>query len=112
MIQDVSDLGFASSHLKSCRLPLRKLDLSSNSLSTLPAGSFGQLKKLEELNLAKNNLNVIDDEALTELNSLVRLHLGHNRFVALPRLALHIQHPISFIQNEVQRDRILPGHTS
>ena len=34
-IQDVSDLGFASSQLNSCRIPLRNLDLSHNSLSTL-----------------------------------------------------------------------------
>ena len=32
-IQDTSDLGFSSSHLNSCRIPLRNLDLSHNSLS-------------------------------------------------------------------------------
>ena len=83
-IQDVSDLGFASSELNSCRIPLRTLDLSSNSLSTLPEKAFGQLRKLERLNLAFNNLNVIDDRALGSLNSLVSLNLAHNQFVALP----------------------------
>ena len=83
-IQDVSDLGFASSELNSCRIPIRTLELSGNSFSTLPEKAFGQLKKLEKLSLASNNLNVIDDQALGGLNSLISLNLAHNQFVALP----------------------------
>jgi Leucine-rich repeat (LRR) protein len=83
-IQDVTDLGFATSELNSCRLPLRTLDLSDNSFSTLPEQAFGQLRKLERLNLANNNLNVIHDKALGDLTSLVSLNMAHNQFVALP----------------------------
>ena len=88
-IQDVSDLGFASSQLNSCRIPLRSLDLSHNSLSTLASKAFGQLKKLEWLNLASNNLNVMDDDALGNLHSLLHLNMAHNRFVALAPDLLH-----------------------
>lgn len=83
-LQDVKDLGFSSSELNSCRIPLRKLDLSSNSLSSLDVRAFGQLRKLESLQLASNNLNVIDDGALGGLSTLINLNLAHNRFVALP----------------------------
>ena len=83
-MQDVADLGFSSSSLTSCRIPLRTLDLSHNSLSSLPQKAFGQLRKLEQLNLASNNLNVIDDQALGGLDSLIGLDLAHNQFVALP----------------------------
>ena len=88
-IQDVSDLGFASSQLNSCRIPLRNLDLSHNSLSTLASKAFGQLKKLEWLNLASNSLNVMDDNALGNLHSLLHLNMAHNRFVALPSDLFH-----------------------
>lgn len=83
-IQDASDLGFSSKELNACRIPLRSLDLSRNSLSTLASTAFGQLRKLERLNLASNNLNVMDDEALGNLRSLLHLNMAHNRFVALP----------------------------
>lgn len=87
-IQDASDLGFASTEVNACRIPLRSLDLSVNSLSTLATTAFGQLKKLERLNLASNNLNVMDDEALGSLHSLLHLNMAHNRFVALPNEVL------------------------
>ena len=83
-LQDVKDLGFSNSDLLSCRIPLRKLDLSSNSLSSLDTRALGQLRKLESLQLASNNLNVIDDGALGGLSALINLNLAHNRFVALP----------------------------
>eukprot|EP00095_Tigriopus_kingsejongensis_P011075 maker-scaffold23_size669530-snap-gene-5.21 protein:Tk11075 transcript:maker-scaffold23_size669530-snap-gene-5.21-mRNA-1 annotation:"protein toll" len=83
-LQDISDFGFGSSDIHSCKLPLRTLDLSHNSFSQLPPRTFGQLRKLEHLNLANNNLNVIDDSAVAGLNSLTTLNLAHNQLVALP----------------------------
>ena len=83
-LQDVSDLGFASSHQIACRIPLRIIDLSSNSFSKLPHKAFGQLRKLEYLNLESNNLNVVDDGALGGLNTLRVLKLSDNQLVALP----------------------------
>ena len=83
-LQDVSDLGFASSDQIACRIPLRIVDLSSNSFSKLSHKAFGQLKKLEYLNLEGNNLNVVDDDALGGLNTLRILKLSDNHLVALP----------------------------
>lgn len=83
-LQDVSTLGFGSGELKSCRIPLRSLDLSSNSFSKLPERVLGQLRKLEHLDLSTNNLNVIEDAALGGLAALKTLNLAHNQFVALP----------------------------
>lgn len=83
-LQDMNDLGFSSSELVACRIPLRTLDLSHNSLSKLPSKSLGQLRKLEHLNLASNNLNVVEDGALDELSALVTLDISGNRLVALP----------------------------
>ena len=83
-LQDVSDLGFASTNQIACRIPLRIVDLSSNSFSKLSHKAFGQLKKLEYLNLEGNNLNVVDDDALGELSTLRTLKLSDNHLVALP----------------------------
>ncbi len=83
-LQDASDLAFASEDLQACRIPVRSLDLSQNSLSTLASTAFGQLEKLERLSLASNNLNVMDDQALGNLHSLLHLNMAHNRLVALP----------------------------
>jgi Leucine-rich repeat (LRR) protein len=83
-LQDVADLGFSSSELNSCRIPLRSLDLSHNSLSKLPSKSLGQLRKLEHLVLSSNTINVIEDGALAELSALVTLNLSGNKLVALP----------------------------
>jgi len=83
-LQDLNDLGFSSSELRACRIPLRSLDLSFNSLSKLPSKSLGQLRKLEKLNLASNNLNVVEDGALDELSALISLDISGNKLVALP----------------------------
>ena len=94
-LQDVSDLGFASSELNSCRIPIRTLDLSFNSFSKLAKKAFGQLKKLESLNIEGNNLNVVDDDALGGLAALSKLKLSDNHLVALPpellNQAAHLQ---------------------
>lgn len=83
-LQDLSDLGFSSSELNSCKIPLRSLDLSFNSLSKLPSKSLGQLRKLEHLVLTSNTINVVEDGALADLSALVTLNLAGNRLVALP----------------------------
>jgi Leucine-rich repeat (LRR) protein len=82
--QDVSDLGFGSSDLRGCRLPLETIDLSENSLSQIGPGAFGQLSKLKNLRLDGNNLNVLEDKAFGGLQSLQSLNLANNRIVALP----------------------------
>ena len=83
-LQDVLDLGFASSELSACRIPLVTLDLSSNNLSKLQHKAFGQLRKIRSLNLKGNNLNLIDDDALGGLGLLSELTLSNNKLVALP----------------------------
>ena len=83
-LQDLTDLGFSSSELNSCKIPLRSLDLSYNSLSKLPSKSLGQLRKLEHLILSSNTINVVEDGALADLTALVTLNLASNKLVALP----------------------------
>ena len=83
-LQDVSDLGFSSSELRACRIPVRTLDLSGNAFSKLSRGSFGQLNKIQTLRLGSNNLNVMEDDALGGLSLLSKLDLSNNQLVALP----------------------------
>lgn len=83
-LQDILDLGFSSREIRSCRLPLQILDLSSNSFTVVASNAFGQLSRLHTLNLAGNNLNVLEDDALGGLPELAKLDLSNNELVALP----------------------------
>jgi Leucine-rich repeat (LRR) protein len=83
-IQDVLDLGFSQSQVRSCRLPLKSLDLSRNSIAVLPRAGFGQLARLDTLLLEANNINELEDDALEGLGALSTLNLANNQLVALP----------------------------
>lgn len=63
---------------------LRHLDLSSNRLEWLCAGTFKGLGELEVLLLFENHLGRISGRALEGLGTLRRLHLGRNRLTQLP----------------------------
>ena len=78
--QDVSDLGF----VENCNIPLEVLDLSQNSLVSIPPKAFSQLSRLEVLRLDNNNINVLEDQACAGLVSLKKLSLANNQLVALP----------------------------
>ena len=79
-LQDVNELGFVSD----CNIPLEVLDLSGNSLVSIPPNAFSQLSRLEVLRLDNNNINVLEDQACAGLVSLKTLSLANNQLVALP----------------------------
>ena len=79
-LQDVNELGF----VENCNIPLEVLDLSGNSLVSIPPNAFSQLSRLEVLRLDNNNINVLEDKACAGLVSLKTLSLANNQLVALP----------------------------
>ena len=81
-LQDVNELGFFES--KNCNIPLEVVDLSHNSLASIPPNAFSQLSRLEVLRLENNNINVLEDQAFAGLVSLKTLGLANNQLVALP----------------------------
>lgn len=66
---------------------LRELNLSSNSISSLPDGAFSGLPSLTSLNLASNCLASLGAGALAGLPRLRRLALAHNGLASLAGLA-------------------------
>ena len=83
-LQEAGDLGFGSSNVRACRLPLDTLDVSHNSLTKINKGGFGQLQKLKKLMLESNSINVLEDGAFEGLDALQTLSLANNQLVALP----------------------------
>ena len=60
------------------------LSVSGNDLSTLPAGVFDELTKLEELYLRNNGLTSLRADAFDALTSLEKLYIDTNELTALP----------------------------
>uniref|UniRef100_A0A146LFE4 Protein toll n=3 Tax=Lygus hesperus TaxID=30085 RepID=A0A146LFE4_LYGHE len=83
-LRDLTSLRYGSSSTQRCGVNLRTLDLSNNSIETLPAGVLSKLSRLQELHLQSNIINFIADHALDGLTSLTYLDLGHNKLVNLP----------------------------
>ena len=74
-LQDANELGFT----QNCNIPLEKLDLSQNSLASIPTNAFSQLISLEVLRLDNNRLNVLEDQAFGGLVHLKTLSLANNQ---------------------------------
>ena len=84
-------LGFSGSGITRLReddfkglTTLTQLDLSDNSLTTLPAGIFRDLSSLEMLWLKHNSLIELPKDAFLGLNSLTWLQLDYNNLITLP----------------------------
>ncbi|XP_065200516.1 toll-like receptor Tollo [Planococcus citri] len=67
-----------------CGENLRVLDLSNNTIDSLPQKVFSRLSLLEELYLQDNAMTVIADHAFDNLSSLSVLNLANNKLVYLP----------------------------
>ncbi|MCQ3808428.1 MAG: leucine-rich repeat domain-containing protein [Acidimicrobiia bacterium] len=62
---------------------LQTLDLSDNSLASLPADAFNGLPSLESLSLDNNSLSGFPTRAFRDLGALVNLSMGQNRLTCL-----------------------------
>ncbi|XP_046424090.1 toll-like receptor Tollo [Neodiprion pinetum] len=67
-----------------CAPGLRELDLSNNSIESLPAAAFSGLSRLHSLDLRSNTITFLADRALEGLSSLEVLKLSDNRLASLP----------------------------
>ncbi|XP_063988423.1 toll-like receptor Tollo [Diachasmimorpha longicaudata] len=82
-LREVSSFHFGSS-VGRCGSNLRELDLSNNSIETLPTAAFSGLARLQSLDLRSNAINFMADRAFESLSSLVVLKLTDNRLSSLP----------------------------
>nr|ANG08887.1 toll family protein 8 [Oncopeltus fasciatus] len=82
-LRDVSHLKFGNSGHR-CGLNLRILDVSNNSIDSLPGSAFSALARLQELHLESNAITFMADHALDGLTSLTYLNLADNKLVNLP----------------------------
>lgn len=89
-VRDVTSFKFSlgqtsnSGNNKRCASNLRLLDLSNNSIETLPSVAFSGLSRLHSLNLRSNNIAFIADRAFEGLFALTKIELTNNRLTSLP----------------------------
>ncbi len=62
---------------------LQELDLNNNDISSLPSNAFENLKYLVVLDLSRNNIRDIDEYTLVGLNALRKLYLNSNNILAI-----------------------------
>ncbi|XP_043266804.1 toll-like receptor Tollo [Venturia canescens] len=67
-----------------CVSSLRELDLSNNSIESLPSAAFAGLTRLQTLDLRSNAIAFMADRAFEGLSSLAVLRLSDNRLTSLP----------------------------
>ncbi|XP_015591513.1 toll-like receptor Tollo [Cephus cinctus] len=67
-----------------CAAGLRELDLSNNSVESLPTAAFSGLTRLHTLDIRGNAITFIADRAFEALSSLAVLRLSDNRLASLP----------------------------
>ncbi|XP_001603014.1 toll-like receptor Tollo [Nasonia vitripennis] len=81
-LREVSSFRFNQGN--GCAHNLRQLDLSNNSIESLPSGAFSALSRLHSLDLRSNNIAFIADRAFEGLTSLTSIELTNNRLASLP----------------------------
>ncbi|XP_031772792.1 LOW QUALITY PROTEIN: toll-like receptor Tollo [Apis florea] len=67
-----------------CLSKLKELDLSNNSVESLPTAAFSGLTRLHSLDLRCNAISFMADRAFEGLSSLAVLRLADNRLASLP----------------------------
>ncbi|KOX77951.1 Protein toll [Melipona quadrifasciata] len=67
-----------------CLSSLKELDLSNNSVESLPTAAFSGLTRLHSLDLRCNAISFMADRAFEGLSSLAILRLADNRLASLP----------------------------
>jgi Leucine-rich repeat (LRR) protein len=85
-IEDIENLGLSnrSKEEERCKVPVERLILSRNEISSAPPGALASLFKLAHLDLSFNNLGVLVENTFKDLGGLEVLNVSHNRLVALP----------------------------
>ncbi|KAF4524450.1 hypothetical protein B566_EDAN018100 [Ephemera danica] len=81
-LRDVKSLQFGVT--KGCGANLAVLDISNNSLDSLPTEVFTGLARLKKLFLQSNGINFVADRALAGLTSLTELNLASNKIASVP----------------------------
>ncbi|XP_012272309.1 toll-like receptor Tollo [Orussus abietinus] len=81
-LRDVT--GFRFNAAARCASGLRQLDLSNNSIESLPSAAFSGLSRLHSLDLRSNAIASLADRAFEGLPSLAVLELTDNRLTSLP----------------------------
>lgn len=81
-LRDVKHLQFGAT--RTCGANLAVLDISNNSLESLPTEIFAGLSRLKRLLLQGNGINFVADRALEGLTSLTQLNLADNKISSVP----------------------------
>ena len=81
-LREVASFNFNSD--ARCASSLRELDLSNNSIDSLPSAAFAGLARLRSLDLRSNAITFLADRAFEGLSSLTALRLSDNRLASLP----------------------------
>ncbi|XP_051153123.1 toll-like receptor Tollo [Leptopilina boulardi] len=76
--------GFQFSYRGRCAMNLKILDLSNNSIESLPSAAFSGLSRLHSLDLSGNSIISMADRAFEGLTSLNVITLANNRLASLP----------------------------
>ena len=84
-IVDLESLGLSNrSQEERCQVPVEKLILSKNEITSAPPGALASLFKLTDLDMSFNNLGVLVENTFKDLGGIQVLNLSHNRLAALP----------------------------
>ena len=77
-------LSFQFNYRNRCAPNLKILDLSNNSIESLPSAAFSGLSRLHSLDLSSNSIAFMADRAFEGLSSLTVIKLANNRLPSLP----------------------------
>ncbi|XP_043481316.1 toll-like receptor Tollo [Leptopilina heterotoma] len=76
--------GFQFGYRGRCAMNLKCLNLSNNSIESLPSATFAGLSRLQNLDLSGNSIVSMADRTFEGLTSLTVITLANNRLTSLP----------------------------